>query len=168
MALFEVEFVYIPVLGGSDHTLALRGPPSSCIPVEIVTCVSYLLWFITMFIWTALLLWWNPSYLPKFIHFQFAIWYTGFRVKVIIRFIETTQNKQKQRASNDAVPSLLCHILMQSVSCCSILLLIYKHSKSAGAQLLHAESHMGPLIRGKSELKWQAHKDSFTFHNGCS
>lgn len=51
---------------------------------------------------------------------------------------------------------LLCHTLMQG--CCSILLLIYKHSKSAGALLLHAESHMGPLIRGKSELKWQAHK----------
>lgn len=54
--------------------------------------------------------------------------------------------------------SVLCHTVMQSVCCCSIRLLIYKHSKSAGALLLHAESHMGPLIRGKSELKWQAHK----------
>lgn len=47
---------------------------------------------------------------------------------------------------------------MQSKSCFYILLLIYKHSKSAGALLLHAESHMGPLIRGKSELKWHTHK----------
>lgn len=75
---------------------------------------------------------------------------------VIIRFTETTQ--QTQRASNNAVHSLLCHTPMQSISCFSFLPLIYKHSKSAGALLLHAESHMGPLIRGKSELKWHTHK----------
>lgn len=48
-----------------------------------------------------------------------------------------------------------CKLLLHSASHIQ-----YKHSKSAGALLLHAESHMGCLIRGKSELKWQAHKAS--------